>query len=73
MLGIGLWNSTRTGHILPMRGSFATSIVRQHKGLYGQVTRQVIGGQNIKILSRWWSNWWSIQYIKILNLYKSIV
>lgn len=32
-----LWNSTRTGHILPMMGSFKTSIVRQHKGIYGQV------------------------------------
>ena len=32
-----LWNSTRTGHILPMLDSFATSIARQHKGLFGQV------------------------------------
>ena len=33
----------------------------------------IIGGQNIKILSKWWSNWWSIQYIKIPNLYKSML
>jgi len=38
-----LWNSTRTGHILPMMGSFLTGIVRQHKGLLRQVTRQTSG------------------------------
>ena len=38
-LGGSLWNSTRTGHILPVMGSFATSIARQHKGLYAQVSR----------------------------------
>ena len=32
-----LWNSTRTGHILPMLDSFKTSNVRQHKVIYGQV------------------------------------
>ena len=29
-LGGSLWNSTRTGHILPMLDSFATSIVSEH-------------------------------------------
>ena len=44
-LGGSLWNSTRTGHILPMRDSFATSIVSEH-------CPTILKRQTVKIITK---------------------